>query len=56
MDFRERGYEDARWMELVQDCVQWRVFGISGFEPSGSVTAELVNCSDAHKSRQWYLS
>jgi hypothetical protein len=24
MDLRETGCEDGRWMELSQDCVQWR--------------------------------
>jgi hypothetical protein len=24
MDLREIGYEDGRWMELVQDHVQWQ--------------------------------
>jgi hypothetical protein len=24
VDLRELGCEDVRWMELAQDCVQWR--------------------------------
>jgi hypothetical protein len=24
IDLREVGCEDGRWMELAQDCVQWR--------------------------------
>jgi hypothetical protein len=43
MDLRAIGCEDGRWMELAQGRVQWRLFGISGVEPSGSATRELVN-------------
>jgi hypothetical protein len=24
IDLRETGYEDGRWMELAQNCVQWQ--------------------------------
>jgi len=25
-DLTETGYEEGKWTELVQDCVQWRVW------------------------------
>lgn len=37
------GCEDGKWMEVAEDHVHLRVFGISTVEPSGYVTGELLN-------------
>jgi hypothetical protein len=42
MDFRERGCEDGRWIELAQSCIQWWPLVFSGVSLLGSTTRELV--------------
>lgn len=38
MDLKKTCFQDGKWMELAQDCVQWWTLVLLAFKPSGSVT------------------
>jgi hypothetical protein len=42
MDLGKMAYEDGRWIELGQDCIQWQAMVATDIEPSGCTTTELV--------------